>query len=237
MGIVFVVGFFDCVQATLASDFAYQMAVGSVSWIGFSKGRIADLTAFKSAFFDALARKRPPEVLVLLGRVRESQWVEQQVQSFLDQGRLRHPRTVIKLEVLDDLSAAVQVKAAISTLQLQTPSDLSLERIEAKLSGNKVICIVADGRPTFKQALERSGFAPLAIDRFFDEEIVPGGRNSTLMEHLEKYAQYYCHMLYAWDGLRTSGKGLVKAFKSQGQFYEGPTAAKVVEIFRRWLIS
>jgi hypothetical protein len=55
------------------------------------------------------------------------------------------------------------------------------------------------------------------------------------MNRLGQKAKQYEHLLYAWDGLRTIKADVKKKFT--GKAYEAETAAKVIEIFRKWLTS
>ena len=236
MKVAFVVGFFDPVKDQLKREFPRQLETGSIFWISQGKGQSVDITEFKTLFYREL-NKKPESVCVLIAVIRDYEWAKHTFESIVEDGRAKLPSCQISLSFYDDRSAATRIASEIAGIGFSEIQEVTFDQVKAKLKGSKVICVVADGQTPIKAALARGGFSSAIISEFFDEENVATGKNSTLMEHLQTYTKTYSHMLYAWKNLRTSGPGLVKAFRKSGIFYEAESAAKVVEMFRKWILS
>ncbi|HEY0307393.1 MAG TPA: hypothetical protein VGB94_04475 [Acidobacteriaceae bacterium] len=238
MKIAFVVGFFAPVSEALSDAFPRQSAAGTLILMDCHQGKTIDITAFKSGFFQALQKHNPAEVVVVLGIARGYEWVVDHVESIVGEARRQYSSAGIALDVTTNLCAPAQIAARIAAFDLPGSTPITCEQVQTLFGGQKAICIVAEGHATFKDALQRAGFPDQAIASYFDEEKIATGRNSTLMEHLQQYTRTYRHMLYAWDGLRTSGPKLVRAFKSGGGiFIEAPTASKIAENLRRRILQ
>ena len=95
--------------------------------------------------------------------------------------------------------------------------------------------MVLDCHTSFREALGRAGFPDCVWDECFEELTVPRGKNSNLMEVLHGKADGFSHLLYAWTGLRTLPSKVKKRYS--GTALEGPTAADVVNIFKRWVLG
>lgn len=234
---VFVVGFSPAVKRDLDGSFARHCQNGSVVWVSEGQGAGADIAKFKELFLSQIIGKKPTEVLVLFAVPTANQWLEPQLQRLVGDARGRFSHVPIALQIFRDFGASAQVKNRLIGFDLPNPDRLDITKIAAKLGGAKVICVVAAGRPTILEALTRAGVPCDALAAFFEQEVIETGRNSTLMEHLERHAKSYGHMLYAWGALRTSSKGLVKGFKKKGIFYEAESAGKVAELLRKYLSS
>ena len=125
------------------------------------------------------------------------------------------------------------VSDAIDAFGSKCPDVISLERVRSRIGGGSVLCVSMDGRTNVIDALARVGFGDDAL-KCFTEEKIPGSRNSNLMDYLRSRAAGFGYLLYAWDGLRTSTPEVKAKFQ---RCYEAATAAKVAEMFKRWVLS
>jgi hypothetical protein len=110
-----------------------------------------------------------------------------------------------------------------------------MQLLQDVLGSSRVLCANLEGKTSFFEALIRAGVPAEACGRFFVERSVTAGRNSNLMSVLGEEAKICDHLLYAWDGLRTLTPAVKRKFK--GKAYEAQTGPKVIEIFRKWLLS
>ena len=230
---VFIVGFSPAVKGFLETEFQGHCEKRTITWISEGRGVATDISRFKELLFSRIASRAPSEVLVVFAISPDNKWLDPQLERLVGEARNRHQHCRIGLDIYRDFGSINQLRSRILAFDLAPPDALSMDLISSKLCGSKVICIVATGRPTILDALVRVGFPASKISEHFEQEIVETGRNSTLMQHLEKYAKHYNHMLYAWGNLRTSSSGLVKNFKRKGIFFEAESAGKVAELFRR----
>jgi hypothetical protein len=119
---------------------------------------------------------------------------------------------------------------------LPEPSEITLEIMRAKLGGGKALCVVMAGRTSFQETFVRAAFPPeCTTDEFFNDYIVPNGRNSNLIERLFDKAAEYRYLLYAWNGLRSMPASVKR--KYAGAAFEGQTPREVVNLFKRWLLG
>jgi hypothetical protein len=238
MKVVFVVGFSQSVNQIIDRSFLKHREYGSIIWVAERQGVASDLAKLKEVFTSTLSSRKPEEALVLFAipLVNDRAWAEPRLQELIAKARTQYSTCSMTLEIERDFGDFNHVEARLRAVQFPDIVPISIDLLRNRLGGNKVICISAEGRTSILEALRRAGFPQDCIEQFFDEEIIATGRNSTLMEHLQGYAKGYCHMLYAWESLRTSSGGLVRAFKRKGIFIEANSAAKVVESLRHLLL-
>lgn len=118
---------------------------------------------------------------------------------------------------------------------LPEPSEITVELSRSRLSGQKVLCVVVDGHTGFLKSLCRAGFPQCLWDEFFEEMVLPPGKNSNLMEMLYHKADGFAHLLYAWTGLRTLPSKVKNRYV--GKAFEAPTAKDVVNLFKPWVLG
>jgi len=232
--IAFVVGFFDPVKTALLRSCPEHLENRSVIWIRqIGVGREANLKELSGAYFD---RVRPgvESVLVLLAVVRGREFVIDAVRGIIARGKESSAQTECELLVFKNAGDRNGVLDRIIAFGLQSPTALSCGAIRAKISDGRILCVSMKGRTSILDSLSRAGFTGEAIQTFFDEERIEGARNSSLMEYLDSRSRNYKYLLYAWDGLRTLKSEVKRGFE---KCYEAPSASKVVDLFRRWIVE
>jgi hypothetical protein len=172
--------------------------------------------------------------MIVLAVLENYKWVEGKVQGMINTAHSRKPCVDFKLKIYKDAGAVDQVLADVEQFGLPQPATITMELLERVLGDARVLCASSDGKTTIRDALRRAGFPPEAADKFFSECIVTPGRNSNLIAALSEGASHCDHLLYAWEGLRTLDAKTKKRFS--GRCYEANSAAKVVEIFRKWIL-
>ena len=239
-----VAGFFDPVRNAVAGRFPKQVEVSSIVWVPQrGNGREPDLGKLNSVLNQQL-KNGATNVLVLVAIIAGKDWVRQVVQGMVAEVRSRYGEAEILVDFETKVSRSNQdsILARIAEFNIPPPEptpepcEITLEVMRARLAGRKVLCVVLDGRTSFDEALERAGFPENCIcDEFFEHMVVPGGRNSNLMETLHKRAEHHQHLLYAFTGLRTLSPRIKKRYSIFA--YEGPNTREVVNLFKRWLLN
>jgi hypothetical protein len=235
MKAAFVVGFSPAVRNTLESEFKDAIANRTLVCISQGQGIGADLAKFKEVFLSRVCGETLKEVIILFAVAPHSSWADDAIGAIAGDGRRRCSSCLIALDVIRDFGAINQVRNRVAALKLTEVQGISEEQIRSKLGSDKVICVSAQGRTSVLSALERAGFPASVLAQQFEEEIISPSTNSMLMAYLEKFSKTHHHMLYAWQGLRTSSKGLIRAFKKRGSFFEADSAAKLAEAFRKFI--
>jgi hypothetical protein len=230
--IAFVAGFFDPVKKALEEEpYSGHQASGSLVWIRQkAMNREVNLHEFSSRFFDRV--KQADSVLTLLAILRGREWVEASVQGIITRAKETMPdlnSEVLTFRNAGDRSGVIK---ALDAFGLASPSLIGREKVRAKVSEDKVLCVSLEGKTSILDALLRAGFEAETIQAHFHEERIDGARNSGLMEHLALRAVQYKHLLYAWDGLRTLKPEVGRKFTT---CCEAPNAAKVVQLFKKWI--
>lgn len=236
MKVAFVAGFFEPVRRALHERFAKQLEVSSLIWIQqVGAGRELDLGMLGSELHRQLANGAK-QVLVLVALLRGKEWVEHSVRAIITQAKSQYSGDIdIELSFERTAASAELVLERIVAFTLPEPSEVSVELLRRRLAGEKVLCVVLDGRTGFCESMCRAGFPQEALDEFFVEMVVPGGRNSNLMDNLYHKADTHRHILYAWMGLRHMPSKVKKRYT--GAMFIGPTTKDVVSLFKRWLLE
>ena len=195
---------------------------------------IPDLSVLASRLFDLPAGT--DTVSVLLALLKRYDWVEGNVRKMIASARERNPKIVFEEPLIyEDAGAVSQILADIAAMGLASPPAVNMEILRTVLGTAYVLCAGREDGPNFRDALHRAGFPDEAWEAFFVERAVKSGRNSNLTAMLTEEAKRCEHALYAWSGLRTLDAKQKKKFT--GKCYEADTPAKVIEIFRRWIIG
>lgn len=241
MKTVFVVGFFDPVKRALENACPEYLQNRSVVWIRQVAPRkqddpwkpaAANFNEFSGRFFERISAGSD-SILILLVVPDEHPWVVQSAKAIIERATNEHG-VQCDLKTFQHASDQSGVLDAISEFKLQAPPRLSQGKVAEKTGGRKVLCVSMQGRTSILDSLKRAGFPEETISACFDETRIVGSKNSNLMEHLISSSKTYGCLLYAWDGLRTSTADVKGSF---GKCYEAPTAAKVVDLFKRWILE
>ena len=227
MKVVFVLGFYDPVKTALDSLYSERIRDGSIVWIGQkARGMEANLTEFSAVFSKHIQAGAAP-VLVLVAQIRGRDFVVDAVRGIMHgAGSSEQP---VPFENAADRDGVLEY---IASFGLEPPGALSCERIRAKTPKGKILCVSLDTSTSVVDALKRAGFPADAIPIFFEEERIPHGRNSGLMEYLASRSRQFAYLLYAFHGLRTLTPEVKGKFE---KCYEAPTAAKIAELARKWI--
>ena len=222
----------------MEKTYSAQLGAGTLVFIRQISGKpIPDLQDFNSRFSDLAPRCA--SIKVLLAVLHNYAWVEEKVSAVIERIRQRHPDVNIELSAPPRPEAGVGVVAEliqeIEEFGLPEPEAVTIQILERVLGSTKVLCMCLDGKSGFGEALARANFPPESIGRFFVERCIGPGRNSNLMNIVSQEARHCEHFLYAWDGLRTLKPDVKRKFS--GKAYEAQTAAKVIEIFRKWILG
>jgi hypothetical protein len=162
--------------------------------------------------------------------------MEQTVESAIVEARRRFPETAVTTcNPARDVGDGPGVLAEIASVGLTRRDAVTLSMLQGKLGSDRVLCVRPHGRPSFHDALHRSGFCEESWGAVFTQETIMPGKNSSMMERFCTWASHYRYLLYAWHPLRTL-KPEVKA-RFSGKAYEGATPAQVVEMFKRWIVG
>lgn len=232
MKIAFVAGFFDPVKKALEEgSYSEHHANGSVVWIRQkAMNREVNLHEFSSQFFDRA--KEADSVLVLLALLRGREWVEESIRRIIAKAQEADPELQCELLTFRNAGDRQGIMKSLDGFGLPSPALIGCEKVRAKIPEGKVLCVSLDGKTSILDALLRAGFAEETVQAHFHEERIVGARNSGLMEHLSSRSAQHKHLLYAWDGLRTLKPEVARKFTI---CYEAPNAAKVVQIFKKWI--
>lgn len=238
MKVVFVVGFYDTVRGALEKKYSSQLGAGTLVFIRQASGKpIPDLQDFNSRF--SHIAPKCDSVMVLLAILQNYGWVADKVAALIHRVGERHPHVKIELSAPPRLEvgvgAAEELIKEIEEFGLPAPETITLQMLEQILGNTQVLCMSLEGKAGFAEALERANFPHECITRFFIERPIGPGRNSNLMNIVSQEARRCAHFLYAWDGLRTLKPDVKRKFS--GKAYEAQTSAKVIEIFRKWLLG
>ena len=227
MKIAFVVGFYDRVRTTLNARFPVTTYQDRLIWID-SGNQV--LVAFKKRFYEVV--KTADGLLVCLGRAGSQRYLEDNMRGIIGVAESQYSAP-IDLRVFGNLFDPDPVIAAVEAFDLEIGSTLTRNQIRSRVVEGKILCVSLQGKTTVFSALERAGVSAEILEEMFVEEIIAGGRNSNLMEHLEQRAQSHTCLLYAWDGLRTSTPEVKKAYRYE--CHEAPSAAQAAEKFKKWV--
>lgn len=232
MKIAFVAGFFDPVKKALEEGpYSEHQASGSLVWIRQkAMNREVNLHEFSARFFDRV--KQADSVLTLLAILKGREWVDASVRGIIARGKENRPDLSCEMQTFRNAGDRDGVMRALDAFGLPSPSLIGREKVRAKVSEEKVLCVSLEGKTSILDALARAGFEAETIQAHFHEERIDGSRNSGLMEHLALRAVQYKHLLYAWDGLRTLKPEVGRKFTT---CCEAPNAAKVVQVFKKWI--
>lgn len=232
MKIAFVAGFFDPVKKALEEGpYSEHQASGSLIWIRQkAMNREVNLHEFSARFFDRV--KQADSVLTLLAILKGREWVEASVLGIIGRAKESVPDLSCELLTFRNAGDRNGVTKALDAFGLPSPSLVAREKMRTKVADEKVLCVSLEGKTSILDALGRAGFGAETIQAHFCEERIDGARNSGLMEHLALRSIQYKHLLYAWDGLRTLTPAVSRKFTT---CCEAPNAAKVVQLFKRWI--
>lgn len=235
MKTVFVVGFYDPVKAILDQHYSRYLETQTVIWIRQAgRHREANLSEFAQRFFDRLS-VGTTQALILLAAPRGQDWVITAVAEMMKRGEERHPGVELDLRTFNNLGDITGVQDAILGFEPLDLGEISAAAVRARIGlGCSVLCVSLDGKTALTDALVRANFTPDCVGDCFVEERIAGARNSNLMELLSNRSRQYDHLLYAWDGLRTLKPQVKGKYKV---CFEAPTAAMVVDLFRRWIME
>ena len=172
-------------------------------------------------------------VIALLAELQNYPWVDTKVNQMLRTAEARMPDLKCTLLKEKEAGSADVVCAHIEEIGLEKLRTVTVALLERVLGQTRVLCIAAEGRPSFFDALRRAGFPEDSLERFFVERTVSTGRNSNLISTLVEESKRCQHLLYAWDPLRSLDAKTKRRFS--GKAYEAPTPSKVIAMFTRWL--
>jgi hypothetical protein len=229
--VVFVLGFYDPVKTALDSVYAERIKDESIQWIRQkSQGREVNLTEFSALYSKRIAAGMT-SALLLIAKPRPLEWVVGKVKDIVERANEGHSISWQSVE-FDSAGDHDGVLRHIADFGLQAPSTLTVDKIENKLPSGKILCVSLDGSTSVLEAMRRVGFSESVLGKFFEEERIPGARNSGLMQHLSECAKRYRYLLYAFQGLRTLTPEVKDKFE---RCYESPMASKLAALARRWL--
>jgi hypothetical protein len=236
--IVFVVGLYDTVREELQKRYAAQLGAGTLIFIRQTSGNpIPDLRDFNSRISDVA--KRCASIRVLLAVLTGYEWVEAKVHQILDRVGSHNPRVEICVSAPPRREVGIGIVGElideIEAFGLDPPDAVTVPILEGVLGDSRVLCLSLAGKAGFGEALTRAGFPPESIGRFFVERSISPGRNSNLMAIIIQDSKHCDHLLYAYDGLRTLKADVKKKFS--GKAYEAVTTARVIEVFRKWILG
>jgi hypothetical protein len=235
--VVFVAGFFTPVLEKLQERFSDQLTTRSIVWIRQAgPGAGANIKDFRENFNDRLAAGAT-DVLVLLAVLRWQEHIVHAVRGVIEAGQGRWPRANVRPIVeVRDAAATDLVVERICGFELPTVplgSQVSMELLQEKLAGGRVLCVRETNHTSFRKAFERAGFPVEAWGTFLDEEVFDHGRLSTLTSWLRGKSQTYRHILYAWHGLRHVGD----REQIRCQLHQGGEVREVVDRFKTWILA
>ena len=228
MKIAFVVGFFDPVRTCLNECYPEAVYRDRLIWIASGKGAV---TAFKGRLYDVV--KTAESLLVCLGRPESQRHIEESVRGIIGVAQGEHASTPIQFQVFGNIYDPAPVVQVVKSFGLETEPQICSDRIRTKVTQGKILCVSLDGKTSILIALQRAGFSTATISECFEEEIRVAARNSNLMQDLTSRAATYPHLLYAWEGLRTTTPDVKKGFKYG--CHEARSASQVVELFKKWI--
>ena len=232
MKIVFVVGFYNPVKKAIESLYGKHLDKSSIIWVGQkAAGREANLSEFSGLYLKQI-KAGATSVLILLAQIQGRDFVVGAVESIIA-ASVRKPETcqLIPFEPKHAGDREIVLKH-IADFGLEEPNSLSAENIREKFPKGKFLCVSPEGSTSVLEALRRVGFPVNVVEALFEEERIPGGRNSGLMQHLTESSKRYNALLYSFTGLRTLTPEVKGKFD---HCYEAPTAAQLAELTRRWL--
>jgi len=234
--VALVAGFFEPVRQALQKGFAKQLEVSSLVWIRqIGVGREPNLGILASELHRQIANGAK-QVLVLVALLRGKEWVEHSVRAIIADAQAQCSSDVdVEVSFEQSATSANLVLEKITAFDLPEPSEVSADLLRRRLAGHKVLCVVLDGCTGFRESMCRAGFPQETFDEFFVEMVVPGGKNSNLMDILHHKADTYRNILYAWTGLRHMPSKVKRRYT--GAMFIGPTAKDVVNLFMRWLLE
>ena len=230
MNIALVVGFFDPVKKSLNEAYPESVYRDRLIWVPPGKSVIA---SFKGRFYDVM--KTAEGLLVCLGRSESQLYLEQAVRGIVESAQAQNTRTPVSFQVFGNLYDATPVIDAVKAFGIETEPAISSDRIRGRVPDGKILCMSLYGKTTILTALQRAGFSIEAIHECFEEEIRVGARNSNLMQDLQMRAATHSHLLYAWEGLRTSTPAVKKGFRHG--CHEARSASQVVDLFKKWIVE
>ena len=232
MKIAFVAGFFDPVKKALEDKpYSDHQANGSLVWIRQkAMNREVNLHEFSAQFFDRV--KQADSILILLAMLKGKEWVEPSVQGIVARAKETNPELSYELLTFRNAGDRKGVLQALDSFGLPPSTLIGCGKVRSKVPEGKVLCVSLEGKTSIIDALGRAGFTAEAVQAHFYEERIDGARNSGLMEQLASRPAQYKHLLYAWEGLRTLKPEVGRKFTT---CYEAPNAAKLVQIFKKWI--
>ena len=226
MKTAFVVGFFDPVKNALEVRFPKN---DRLIWV--DKGKNA-LVVFKERFYEIV--KTADGLLVCLGRAGSERHLEDAVAGIIGVAKAQYPAT-IQFNAFGNLYDPAPVVALVESFGIETETTIGVNHVRSKVTEGTVLCVSLEGKTTVFTALQRAGVSAETLNECFIEEIIQGGKNSNLMQYLKQKGQHHSCLLYAWAGLRTSTPEVKAAYKFD--CHEAPSAAQVVEMFRKWTMG
>ena len=227
MKIAFVVGFYDPVKKALNARYPETSYQDRLIWIESGKRTLVD---FKERFYDVV--QTAEGLLVCLGRAGPQRHLEDNMRGIIGVAEGQYA-TPIRFETFGNLYDSVPIVALVESFGLEREATIGVDHVRSKVTEGKILCVSLEGKTTVFAALQRIGVSTEALNEFFVEEIVKGGRNSNLMQHLKQRAQHHSCLLYAWGGLRTSTPEVKAAYRFDCR--EAQSASQVAEMFRKWM--
>jgi hypothetical protein len=174
--------------------------------------------------------------IILGAQKKDVEWMEPTVESAAAEARRRSPETTVTIcKPTKELIDGPGVLAEITSIGLSRLDAVTMLMLREKLGDDSVLCVRPHGRPSFEDALRRSGFCEESWEVVFKQETIMPGKNSSMMEKFRGWANHYRYLLYAWYPLKTL-KPEVKA-RFSGKAYEAAIPAQVVEMFKRWIVE
>jgi hypothetical protein len=232
--VAIVVGFFDPVWAELQREYAAHVAEKTLILVKPAlPSPIPRIPDVASRVADASGRAK--SLLVVAASLDNYEWVPMRIEEMVVTIGRRTAGLEVRTEIRKSATDPKEILQLIADFALEPPLPISVELLRTALRDTKVLCVSMEGRTTLRDALMRAGFPEEAWDLYFVERIIPGARNSNLLNSIGLESHQCTHLLYAWDGLRTLSSAVKKKFK--GKQYECPTAAQVAEAFKRWVLK
>jgi hypothetical protein len=227
--IAFVVGFYDPVKTALNARYPETSYGDRLIWIASGK---RSLIAFKQRFYDVV--QTAESLLVCLGRANTQRYLEDDTRGVIGVANAQYA-TPVELRAFGNLYDPLPIVALVESFGIETEATMGVDRVRSKVHEGKILCVSLEGKTSVLVALQRAGVSTQALNECFVEEIIEGGRNSNLMQHLKQRGHYHSCLLYAWGGLRTSTPEVKAAYKFD--CHEAQSASQVAEMFKKWIIE
>lgn len=234
MRTAFVLGFFKTVDAELRGEFGEHFDVGGVVSIPnerFDPRQAFDVKSFAQRFNRTMIDGTQDEVLIVIADLVP--WATAAVEGLACQQIGR----TIQIRKLRDARSSRPVAELLRDFIRPLIGEIVAEHtVRAYANGGRILCVRGNHQAPFQDVFERHGFDAPCFETHCTERVYDVGKNSNLIRDLRDGARNFGCVLYAWHGLRTAPHE-VKAKYPKGRFFEDSTTSRVVQAFKRSLIT